>query len=174
MTTITEKQFYNLLSQLAIEAVHIEPDHVIDSGRYIIKLDDFITDSNSEDDWSILHRLSIQQQCYDDCKTLHTEQPIKVLIVACTVDFLYREEVERIYSFTTDENKNITLNLDDESKTYDASMWRMGIDRFDEVPISIIPLESYLDSLNCDAIGIDNHWITAIFTDEQGNPIKVS
>lgn len=174
MTTISEKQFYNLLSQLAIEAIHIEPDHVIDSGRYIIKLDDFITDSNSEDDWSILHRLSIQQQCYDDCKTLHTDQPIKVLIVACSVDLLYREEVERIYSITTDENKNITLNFDDESKTYDASMWRMGIDGFDDVPISIIPLEAYLNALNCDAIGIGNHWITAIFCHENGTPIEVA
>ena len=157
-----------------LEAKHVAPEKVVYNQTNILSLNEFVDDSNSEDDWSILHNLSIVESSMDEFKKNIQDESIKVLIIACAVDFLHREDVERIYSFSADESKKLSLKFDNEVKEYDASMWRIDIDGFDDVPISIIPLEAYLNALNCDAIGIGNHWINAILCHENGTAVEVS
>lgn len=174
MPPITEKQFFDLISTVKIQAVEFDPEEAQRNEANILPLGDFTNDSNDEDDWSLLHKLSVVESSLEELRLKAQIPDLNILIIACVPEYLHRSDVERLYSYSVDDKNQITLKLDCEVMVYDAHMWRMGVDSFDDVPISIMTLQSFLDALNSDAIGLSNHWITAILCHENGTPIEVS
>lgn len=105
----------------------------------ILPLGDFTNDSNDEDDWSLLHKLSVVESSLEELRLKAQTPDLNILIIACVPEYLHLDVEHYIHIVLMIKIK--LLKLDCEVMVYDAHMWRMGVDSFDDVPISIMTLK---------------------------------